>query len=198
MHERFNRKATMYELDNDEMVVCDVKRHHFGLVVLYISSLIGALSIAFLVIYILPQIFDEDGKITSISFLIAGLVSILLFASMLIATIIYKENRLTVTTKDITQMLQQSIFSKKTSQLSLANVEDVTVEQNGVFPTLFNYGTLKVETAGEQANFHFIYCPNPNAVAHAILQAREQYLSANPGQSEEELRQKGRFSPPSL
>ena len=31
---------------------------------------------------------------------------------------------------------------------SMANVEDVTAIQKGMLATMFNYGTLKVETAG--------------------------------------------------
>jgi hypothetical protein len=47
-------------------------------------------------------------------------------------------------------------------------------------PHLFNYGTLRVETAGEQSNFNFIYCPRPNAVAKLILEARERYVEHPP------------------
>jgi hypothetical protein len=56
------------------------------------------------------------------------------------------------------------------------NVEDVTTVQNGFFPTFFNYGTLKVETAGEQVNFVFTFCPNPGYFANIILNCREKVL----------------------
>ena len=59
----------------------------------------------------------------------------------------------------------------------MENVEDVTSEQGGIFPTIFNYGVLKVETAGEQNNFIFKYCPNPNAYAKALQDARAAYFA---------------------
>jgi len=41
---------------------------------------------------------------------------------------------------------------------------------------MMNYGTLKIETAGEQTNFSFTFCPNPNHCAKVILDAREKML----------------------
>jgi hypothetical protein len=70
---------------------------------------------------------------------------------------------------------------RKVSQLSLANVEDVTSEQRGIFSNMFNYGVLNIETAGEQANFNFGYCPNPHRIAKIILDAKDDFLS-NTGQ----------------
>jgi hypothetical protein len=46
-----------------------------------------------------------------------------------------------------------------------------------MFSLIFNYGTLKIETAGEQANFHFNMCPNPNYYAKLILEVREDLIT---------------------
>jgi hypothetical protein len=46
---------------------------------------------------------------------------------------------------------------------------------------MFGFGELKIETAGEQSNFHFTYCPNPGYYAKVILNAREQILGQNDG-----------------
>ena len=46
----------------------------------------------------------------------------------------------------------------------------------------FNFGCVKIETAGEQANFIFNFCPNPNGVAKIILDAKDDFLIAT-GQS---------------
>ena len=59
----------------------------------------------------------------------------------------------------------------------MANIEDVTASQTGILPTIFNYGTLHIETAGEQNNFIFLYCPNPNAYAKALLDARLNFIT---------------------
>jgi uncharacterized membrane protein YdbT with pleckstrin-like domain len=78
-------------------------------------------------------------------------------------------------------MLQYGLFSRKVSQLNMVNVEDVTAVQNGIFQTMFGFGSLNIETAGEQVNFHFTYCPRPGYYAKVILDAREQILGQNDG-----------------
>ncbi len=70
----------------------------------------------------------------------------------------------------------------------MANVEDVTSDQHGFFATLFGYGTLKIETAGEQMNFHFTYTPNSGAIANHVLEARERYLEYDPDRAVRENR----------
>jgi uncharacterized membrane protein YdbT with pleckstrin-like domain len=102
-----------------------------------------------------------------------------------IATVIYNTSQLVVTDKTITQTIQVGIFSRKTSQLAVSSVEDVTANKNGFFPTIFNYGRLLVETAGEQENFHFDYCPHADHYAKLILETRQQFM----GSREFELRE---------
>jgi hypothetical protein len=88
---------------------------------------------------------------------------------------LYWGNSWVVTTDSITQVNQTGLFTRQSSQLSLANLEDVTAEQNGILAHAFNYGLLKAETAGEHSKFSFYYCPNPNLYAQQILHAREQF-----------------------
>jgi hypothetical protein len=78
-----------------------------------------------------------------------------------------------VTSDSLTQISQTSLFNRQSSQLALVNIEDVTAEQNGILAHMFNYGVIRVETAGERSKFVFTYCPNPNFYAQQILQARE-------------------------
>jgi hypothetical protein len=84
-------------------------------------------------------------------------------------------NRWIITSDSITQVNQTSLFNKQSSQLSLANLEDITVEQNGIIQSVFGFGTLRAETAGERSKFMFQYCPNPNSYAQQNLNAREQF-----------------------
>jgi hypothetical protein len=42
--------------------------------------------------------------------------------------------------------------------------------------TILGYGNLSIETAGEQSNFNFTYCPRPGYYAKVILNAREKIL----------------------
>ncbi|MCA9344118.1 PH domain-containing protein, partial [Candidatus Saccharibacteria bacterium] len=67
-------------------------------------------------------------------------------------------------------------FNRKISQLSIGDVQDVTVTQKGVLAHLFNYGTLVIETAGEQQNYLFTYIPDPYKHSKLIVGAHEKNL----------------------
>ncbi len=171
----------MDQIDADETTLAVVHRHLFGIIILYVQAIIG-LSIAFVLIFLLlptmlKEIVIQDGSLFAI---LGGIVVVLIVGILLIATVVYRLSRLIVTDKNIVQVLQQGLFGRKVSQLALTNVEDVTAEQHGIFAMMFNYGLLKVETAGEQVNFHYSMCPNPNYYAKLILEAREKCVANLP------------------
>jgi predicted GNAT family acetyltransferase len=60
----------------------------------------------------------------------------------------------------------------------MSNVQDVAAEHKGFLATIFNFVTLTVQTAGEEDNFIFPYCPNPDFYADKILEARQAYAKS--------------------
>jgi len=109
-----------------------------------------------------------------------GLIALILVVIFLIlATWIYNRSLLIVTTRNVTLINQVGLFNRKVSELAMTNIEDVTAQKKGIFQTIFNFGTLVVETAGEQNNFVYTYCTNPNVAAKIILDARESFLMKN-------------------
>ncbi len=174
------------QVDDDEKLLAVIKRHPFGIIKLYFQIIVGLIGAGALIYFVLPGAFPPDDYAGLYN--IVGLLSVLVVVFMVfiagIATVIYNLSELVVTDKTITQTIQIGLFSKKTSQLAVSSVEDVTANKNGVFPTLFNYGRLLVETAGEQENFHFDYCPHADHYAKLILETRQQFM----GSRELELR----------
>jgi uncharacterized membrane protein YdbT with pleckstrin-like domain len=181
----FDPTGKVEQITSDEIRVADVRRHPFGLFVIYLQAIVG-LSIAFLLIFLLmPGFLDTIGvsqaQGNSLLFL-AILISVILGLGFLfLAARIYRGNQLIVTNENVTQVAQVGLFHRKVSELSMHNVEDVTSAQRGIIQTFFNFGTLTIETAGEQNNFIFVYCPNPNAYAKAILDARQDYFKRHSG-----------------
>ena len=51
-------------------------------------------------------------------------------------------------------------------------IQDVTVSQGGVSQTVFNYGTVLIQTAGEIPNIEFQLVPNPGLVLKVLQQMR--------------------------
>lgn len=178
---------SLHQVDSDEKLLAVIKRHPFGIIKLYFQVIAALLGAGGLLYFVLPGAFAPDdypGLYTIIG-VAAVIVVILMVGITIIATIIYNLSQLVITDKTITQTIQVGLFSKKTSQLAVSSVEDVTANKNGFFPTIFNYGRLLVETAGEQENFHFDYCPHADHYAKLILETRQQFM----GSRELELRE---------
>jgi uncharacterized membrane protein YdbT with pleckstrin-like domain len=168
-------------VDSDERKLCEVAKHPFGIVVLYIQVAIGMCVALGLSFFLLPTIITDVNTGIALASVFGIVLIMIAVLVILVATLVYRQNRLIVTDRNITQILQYGLFNRKVSQLNLVNVEDVTSIQDGVFSTMLGFGDLKIETAGEQANFHFTYCPRPGYYAKIILEAREKILGQHDG-----------------
>lgn len=167
----------MVVLQPGEVIVATIKRHPFGIISLYFAALLGIAVTAALAFVLLPGVLDQfssNGEALALSGM-AVIVALLLLV-LGVATVVYWQNEWVVTTDSITQITQNSLFGRQVSQLSMDNLEDVTVNQDGIIPHIFGFGTLKVETAGERSKFVFPYCPNPNTYARKILEIHEHFL----------------------
>lgn len=171
-------------MQQGERVICEIKRHPVGLIVIYLGVGVVILAAIAAVIFV-PHLLTETSQQSKMALAFGSMIFVvmaLLYAY--IATTIYRANRWIVTTDSITQVTQIGLFRRFSSQLSLANLEDVSVEQNGLFPTMFGYGTIKAESAGERAKFVFPLCPTPNECAKQIIAAHEAYIAGHPEETQ--------------
>jgi hypothetical protein len=78
-----------------------------------------------------------------------------------------------VTSERIIDIEQDGFFSRIVAELRLYQVQDVTSEVKGFFPTLLNYGNVHIQTAGEVERFCFENVPNPEEVRDIIIKQSE-------------------------
>lgn len=174
-------RDTMDQVDADETKLGEVAKHPFGIFALYVAIAIGVITSLGLTFFMIPSVMSDTSQAFGIAIIFAAIIVVFAIIIGILATVVYHQNRLIITDRNITQILQTSLFGRKVSQLNLVNVEDVTSEQNGIFATMFGFGVLKIETAGEQMNFNFTYCPRPGYYAKVILNAREKILGQHDG-----------------
>lgn len=173
------------EFDENEELVWEIRKHPFGLFLIYLTGSIVTLVIfTFLVLGGLSNNTDilglgiDFGSIRTTMVGIGFLLSVMSVGATLLGAFLYQSDVVLVTSEKIAQLLYATLFNKKISQLSIGDVQDVTVTQKGIFAHLFNYGTLVIETAGEQQNYTFTYTPKPYEASKAIVGAHERNLAA--------------------
>lgn len=172
------------EFDSDEQLVYEIRKDPFGLFIVYFTGFFIT-GIIFLALIVGAAFVGQDPLSTgspnssSIRSIMIG-TGIILASFAIIATFIaaylYINNVVVVTSDKIAQVLYRTIFDRKISQLSIGDIQDVTVSQKGIFARIFDYGTLVIETAGEQQNYTFTYTPDPYEASKAIVGAHEENL----------------------
>jgi uncharacterized membrane protein YdbT with pleckstrin-like domain len=166
-------------LEPGESIVTVIHRSLIGLVGIYLVAIAAVVAIFVLLLAISPDTFNtEDATISPTLSAIIVLGAVFLVLVLFTATYIYRQSRLILTNRSLLQIIQKSLFIRKASRLSYSNVEDVSAEQRGILASIFGYGTLMIQTAGERDNFDFSLCPNPNALADRIIEERQKYADS--------------------
>lgn len=163
----------------DEDLLIEIRKHLIGLVAIYGTGGFVVLMLVVLAI-VASAVLGGDAMgsdlgpimpfIVACLLVLAGLGAVMTF----ISAYLYRSNVILVTTDKIAQILNPSLFNRKISQLSLGDIQDVTVTQQGIFPHIFNYGRLVIETSGEQDNYIFTYVPDPYKCSKVIINAHER------------------------
>ncbi len=79
-----------------------------------------------------------------------------------------------VTNHRVVNIEQKGLFARQVSEQKLYRIQDVTSELKGLIGTFLDFGTVYVQTAGEEARFIFKQIPHPQNVAQKINQLVEE------------------------
>ncbi len=90
---------------------------------------------------------------------------------------IWRNNRILVTNEHIVDIDQVTLFRRSVATLTLSRIQDVSAEIAGPVQTVFQYGTVVIQTAGQQEKFKFDYLPHPYDVEQYVLEVHKEYLA---------------------
>ena len=166
----------MFQLDTNEQIVAIIHRHWF--------VISGRLSI--LTVFLLPPIialllagaFLAPEFIPAATFFICLYALVVLLAGFIIWADFYLDMWV-VTTKRVLDIEQKGLFSRSVSEFMLNNVQDVSVSIAGFFPTVFKYGNIMVQTAGE-SSFSINDVPHPERIKDTIMECHKKLCTPKP------------------
>lgn len=172
----------LIEFDENEKLLLEIRKHPFGLFLIYLIGAfvtVSLLAVSFAAAYTSSDLLGEGVNTSGVQMgviFICFLFAVLSLIMTAIGAYLYKSNVVLVTSEKISQVINLTIFNRKISQLSIGDVQDVTVTQKGIFAHMFKYGTIVIETAGEQSNYTFTFSPNPYEASKVIVGAHETNL----------------------
>ena len=85
----------------------------------------------------------------------------------------YRNDIWVVTNQRVVDSIRRHWFHHRMSSADLVDVEDINVVRHGILPTMFNFGDVRCQTAGEVPNFILSGIPKPTEVLATIDAARD-------------------------
>lgn len=79
-----------------------------------------------------------------------------------------------ITNQRIIDIQQNGFFSRKISEQMLHRVQDLSSDTHGFWQTIWKYGNLTVQTAGQESKFHFEEISNPDHIRDIVMKLAAQ------------------------
>lgn len=164
------------DLNPGEEILKVYHRHFISYFAVLISTILVLLAsfMAEAWLTVNPGIFAPFISASTITTLIMA-VDILMIVVAVVAYLIFRQNRVILSNQHLIQITQSGLFKRELSKFSLDELQDVQGTRKGLFATLFNYGEILIETAGENENFLFRPVADPLGTAETINDAHEIY-----------------------
>ncbi len=183
-HDRSVAAYPNLNLSEGEYVIRDVRRHPIGLVPpLAISVFLLTLSLLMLFNY--EPVFSSL-QVSTASFSHFWITTIILvFISLVLlgtyaAYYIYVNNKFYLTNESVIQELQTGLFFRSEQTVSLMNIEDASYTQHGIIEHLFNYGSVRLSTEGDETTYRFSFVANPKDHIAVLNNAVEAFKNGRP------------------
>lgn len=186
-HEESRRKYPHLNLTKGEYIITAIKRHPIGLVQIWgvVFALITVFGGLFGLLFtgggangLLDTLGGEESL--SIGLAIMGVLFILILLGGLAASYIYENNRFYLTNESVIQEIQISLFSKHEQTVNLSNIEDASYKQSNIIQHIFNYGTIRLSTEGDETTYRFTYVGSPKRHIAVLNNAVEAFKSGRP------------------
>lgn len=151
-------------LETGERIVLEIKRTKIIPILIFAGACLA--SILLFALYILINagnsfVFALDTNGRAFFLLVIAIVLGTVWIATLISLNVYTTNKLFVTNKRLIQRVANSLFDTAMNIIDLVSVEDVSFKQAGLFEHLFEVGTLRMSTIGDETTYIFKYLDTP-------------------------------------
>lgn len=167
--------------ENETTTLC-VRRHWIVPFRIFMTLVIGfavPVGAYLLIANLLPQITNQP-MITQLLALIACFYVAAVWIFVFQDFVNFYLDMWIVTNERVINIEQNGLFQRTSSELHLTSIVDVTSDVKGFFATIFNYGDIIVQTAGEQEHFHFQQIAHPEEVRQTILKLVDEDRERHP------------------
>jgi membrane protein YdbS with pleckstrin-like domain len=87
--------------------------------------------------------------------------------------VIYSLNVFVITSQRIIDIDQAGLFDRTVSETTYNKIQDVSIRIKGVWQTVLHYGSIIIQTAGNQANIELMGVKNPEKLQQLITEVQK-------------------------
>jgi len=160
----------MITLEKDEKIIMKIRKHSL-LVVWEVLMLSVLFFMPFILIRIISLlgIIQFQGNILYLTFALGGIWLLFLWISFFsFWTGLYFDVWI-ITNYRVIDIDQKRLFHREIATIRFSHIQDVVVEIKGILASFFDYGTIRVQSAGTQQEFVMHYVAKPYDAKDAIL-----------------------------
>lgn len=183
LHEASRAAYPQLNLSPGEHVIVAVRRHVIGL---FAPVAVAVLLVVILLsgLFSYPLIVENIGAVglPSLDVIIVPVLALVGLVALggYIAVWVYRQNKFFMTNESVIQEIQYSLFARNEQTVSLGSVEDASFTQTGVIQMLFNYGSIRLSTEGEETTYRFHFVADPKRQIAILNNAIESFKNGRP------------------
>jgi len=152
----------MVILEKDENILRVVRRHWFVM----LPTIIGLLIMAVLPLIVIKYFGFDIGHLGAFLY---SLWLLALWTMLFIDWTDYYLDVLLITNQRILNIEQRGFFNRQVISFRYSQIQDITVNTEGVIQTFFHFGLMQIQTAGEIQNIIIRHADNPEEARSLIL-----------------------------
>lgn len=172
----------MVALEKDEIIITEVRKHWYFVLVQLIGSVLAAVIPVFLAVGMYGRVEHTDAiaRTYAIGLALYPLWLLGIWISVFVFWTDYYLDVLVITNKRVIEIEQIGMFSRNVSTFPLQNIQDITIGVHGMLATILDFGDIQIQTAGEREEFIVNNISHPEAVKKALSDAHDRIIADNP------------------
>lgn len=162
-----------FQLQANEQVLLVLRRHWFHLYPQLALLLLVAIVPPLVLWFVLDAVTSLDGIVLAVVLVAMAAWTVFWLFRTYLLWYRYEHDIWVLTDQRLIDSFKRHWFHHAMSSADLLDIEDVSVERNGVLQTFFKYGDVRVQTAAQEHNFIVGSVPNPGNVLATIDATRD-------------------------
>ncbi len=182
-HQRSVERFPNIKLHDQEFVVLTISKHPLELALIWGIALMAIVlvAVAGAVIASSDLVIQSMGASSGVLLFVIGVALILLLLAFAgIGTVIHRSNFLVLTTEKLVQYVMYGLFNHKVQTVDLNGVEDVASLKNGLLQTMFDIGTIRMSTVGEESTYTITFVGDPGTKADMVNEVVQAVKNERP------------------